>query len=113
MYAIIWGLFVVSPFTDVFAKNPSIYRPMLTIIPYEIVWGALILVTGIVAELFTRWGQISKACFTISVVFFSFAVLYMKSDYGSPAWGLWGWLAVYNFLIAWERRGEWKIFQKA
>jgi hypothetical protein len=113
MFALIWGVWVLNPWGDVFSRTPSLYVPMLSLVPYEAFWGVLISVFAIAAEWFTFKGAIGIACLIIAIPFFAFATLYLMSDPGSPAFALWGWLGAYNIAIFWERRGEWSRYRKA
>lgn len=105
-FAIIWGAFVAWPWSSVFQRSPAIYRPMLAVVPSEMFWGLLILAFGLLAMYLQRQGKIAAACLTVAIPFYSFAPLYLMADYGSPAGPIWGWIATYNFLVFWERRGE-------
>jgi hypothetical protein len=113
VWAIIWGAFVANPWTCIFAKNPVIYEPMLSIVNNENLWGLSLIIWGVLSLIATYKDKKALASLFIAIPFFSLAVLYLLADPESPAWGLWGWMAVYNLTIAWDNKGwKWKGFQK-
>lgn len=106
-FAIIWGAFVANPSNSMFARNPTLYGPMLLIVPYEAFWGLLFIVTGFVAIIFTISQRPEMAALLLSVLYIFFGGLYFVGDVASPAWALYGLIAVCNFIhykgIKWRR----------
>lgn len=97
-FATIWGIFVANPYSNVFDRNPVLYSPMLSIVPYKVFWGIFFICVGMLS-FFLNWIKKSNiSALILSIIYIFFATLYLSADFGSPAWGLYGLLSLFNLL---------------
>lgn len=101
LYAIVWGLFIVNPYNDTFAMQPSLWRPMEQLAP-EWLWGSCFIVSGFAAFILDR-RKAGAGSFVMAAMFFSIAFLFLMGDFARPGWALIGMLAVFNSL-QWRAR---------
>ncbi len=97
-FAIIWGGFVANPYTNLFDRTPILYSPMLSLVPYEAFWGGLFILIGLSALIFNWYKQTGISALILSIIYIFFSALYALADLTSPAWALYGLLALFNFL---------------
>lgn len=97
-YIVLWGIFVISPWTDMFALAPSLYRPMTQIVPYETFWGALAVAAGVVSSILGYKGR-PTGLLIMCIVYVLFASLFFIGDLFRPSWTLFAVIAVFNFKL--------------
>lgn len=97
-FALIWGIFVANPYSNILSRNPVLYSPMLSAVPYEVFWGVLFILVGLLAFTLNYYKKTNISALLLSIVYIFFAVLYASSDPTLPAWGLYGLLSLFNFL---------------
>lgn len=109
LYAVAWGLFIANPLIDSFPRYPNLYKPMLQIVEYESFWGAVASLTGGVAIYFIVKDKKQASAAIVGFMFLAFACLFVVGDLTSPAFILFGLIAIFN-LIHW-RTLKWKTSQ--
>ncbi len=92
-FAIIWGAFCANPYTHLFAKNPAIYGPMQSLAG-EWFWGCVMITAGVIALALHAFGYFKGSAVLLAATFTSFSVLYGMADLSSPAWALYGFIAI-------------------
>ena len=104
LYAIVWGVFILWPWTDTFPTQPELWEPMRQI-ARESLWGLFFIVSGFGAFALDRyWGRGAGAAVMFGM-FLSIAVLFFLGDFERPGWALIGLLALFNFAQMWANRG--------
>lgn len=93
--AIVWGLFVINPYVDLFDRYPQIYKPMAQLAP-EWIWGLAFVASGVVAFRCAGWGTRRRALMLMTIVYSFFACLFFLGDKTSPGWGVYGLFALFN-----------------
>lgn len=86
-YTILWGIWVINPFWDVFSTAP-LFSALGNLIPYESVWGFFALVTGAV----TSYGAINR----------SYGALVRGALFAAMHWLV---IAIFYFLGDWANTG--------
>jgi hypothetical protein len=104
LYAVIWGAFILWPYTETFATQPQLWKPMSQMAP-EAYWGLFFILSGVGAYILDRWKAFAGSL-VMFLMFISIAVLFFLGDFERPGWALIGMLAVFN-AIQW-RAGTWK-----
>lgn len=104
-FAAIWGLCVLNPWNDVFALNPRLYGPMLSLAPAPF-WGGLFVAVGIVTWMLCYFRQRIAAAFFLFVVYGMFAGLYWLGDYRSPGGPIYAYTSIVHFIY-----GLWGVVQ--
>ena len=95
LYAIVYGGYIVWPYTDLFATSTQLYAPMLQIWADETVWGGLMIASGVLAAILEWYGK-QAASFVMAAVFLSFSVLFFMGDAERPGGPIFGILAIFN-----------------
>lgn len=106
-FAVIWGLWAMNPFGDMFALSPRLYSPMLSLVPYEAFWGGLFAGCGVATWILSYYGHKYKGAFVLFVVYGLFAALYFLGEPRSAAGTLYSYLSLCHFLYFGAHR--WKI----
>lgn len=109
LYATAWGLFIANPMIDTFSRNPKLYAPMLQIVPFESIWGIVFAFGGGAALFLSFRNRRQQAAMVNGLIFLAFAVLFIIGDLTSPAFILFGLIALFN-LIHW-RTLKWRTSQ--
>ena len=97
-FSIIWGAWAAWPYTDMFAMNPSLYRPMMDLVPSEAFWGGLILSFGISAIVLLVYGRKGLAALLLGIIFSFFGTMYWQGDFVSPGGALYTFLGVFHLV---------------
>lgn len=93
--AAFWGGFVLNPQIDTFKTVPKLFDPMEAIAP-EGVWGAIYLVTGLVALLLHFLGWDGACTLLLVFAFASLSALFLMGDPQNLGFGIYGVVAFFN-----------------
>ena len=104
-FAGIWGVFCAYPYTSVFAKTPSVFSQMAEL-GSEGFWGVVMITAAAVSAILTFKGYRQGAAVILAIAFTLFSTLYALADLESPAWALWGCIALANYAMFWV--GIWR-----
>jgi hypothetical protein len=107
-YLLIWGAFVVSPYSQMFKSAPDLYKPMIEIVRSETFWGAFAIAIGVTSA-YLGYRRRPSGSLLMFIAFSLFATLFFLGDLERPAWAAFGVVALFN-LLQW-RESQWTTFR--
>lgn len=104
-WCLAWGLGTANPYSDVFAKVPKLYEPMMSMVNSEMFWGLLFSLGGVIAAYFAFTGRRAISSLVLGSVFIALTVLNFMGDPWSLAVLIYGYAGIVN-LAYWVRRRQ-------
>lgn len=104
--ALIWGVALINPYVDSFARNPTLFAPMRQIIHTEWIWGLTFFILGAICLRLGLSGRKVEASIVLFVFFAFISLLFAVGDITSQAFAIYGLIALFN--LAHWRASQWK-----
>ena len=80
----VWGAVVLSPYSDVFPKNPTLYGTMTGLVNSEAFWGGLWTSWGLIGLVFAILGRPRWTAFSVFTATMMLSALYFIADPQQP-----------------------------